>query len=327
MNWLLLLTVTRLAIDVGSSATKYEVAEVEDNQIKTVLVDRTEPLAVEEDIKQSGTHIITDGMRHKLITLIETIKKDALDHNATEYSAVATSAFRNAKNASSTLDTIATETGITIEIIPERNEAILGFEGAAANLKLPRNQLVVWDLGGGTMELIAREPSGKYLIDLAPLGSVGFREEVVRKIKNQNAAVILTANPMSRKQIDAAIALAADQAKKTDSALAAKISASGTQTVAIGALAFLRVPEKTPPDYTLDELKTALYSKADKTKKELGDSPFVGQSVTDLALTVGYMQTLGIPSIYLKDISLTSGLLISPDDQQKLQVEVGAKTE
>lgn len=318
MNWLLLLTVTRLAIDVGSSATKYEVAEVDEGQIKTVLVDRGEPLAIEEDIKQSGTEIITDGMRHKLVIFIEAIKKDALDHKATEYSAVATSAFRKAKNAGSTLDRVAKETGIHIEIIPERNEAILGFEGAAANLKLPRNQLVVWDLGGGTMELIARDPSGKYLIDVAPTGSVGFRAEVVRKIKNENAAVILTANPMSRKQIDAAIVLAADQAKTTDSALAAKLSASGTKTVAIGALAFLQIPEKKPSIYTLDELKEALYAKADKTDKELGASPFVGQSITDLALTVGYMETLGIPSIYLKDISLTTGLLISPDDQQAL---------
>jgi exopolyphosphatase / guanosine-5'-triphosphate,3'-diphosphate pyrophosphatase len=318
MNWLLIFAITRLAIDVGSSATKYEVAEVEGETIQTVLIDREVPLAIDEDIKQSGTNIITDNARHKLTTLIETIKKEALEQGATEYGAVATAAFRTAKNAGTTLDKVAKETGITITIIPESNEAILDFKGASHQLNIPHSQLVVWDLGGGSMEMIARAPNDKTLMYLGDLGSVGFREEVVRKIKKQNAAVVLSPNPLTREQIDAAVALAAAEAKKVPPDLQVKIAARETKTVAIGGFAFLQLPEKKTPTYTLDEVKQALYSKANKTDKELGNAPYAGQAVTDLALTLGYMQTLNIPILQLKDISLTTGLLISPKQMQKL---------
>jgi exopolyphosphatase/guanosine-5'-triphosphate,3'-diphosphate pyrophosphatase len=75
---------------------------------------------------------------------------------------VATEACRRAANCRSFVDRVQAETGIVLEIITEREEARLAFEGCTPLLDPRRPRAVVFDIGGGSTEVgwLGVGPSG-----------------------------------------------------------------------------------------------------------------------------------------------------------------------
>jgi exopolyphosphatase/guanosine-5'-triphosphate,3'-diphosphate pyrophosphatase len=99
----------------------------------------------------------------------------------TRYRGVATEACRRARNASAFIDHVRREVGIDVEIIEPAEEARLAVAGCAALLELDRPHAIMFDIGGGSTEVIWIAPSdlgGWHVIDSLSLacGVVHFAE-------------------------------------------------------------------------------------------------------------------------------------------------------
>jgi len=67
---------------------------------------------------------------------------------------VATEACRRATNCAEFLDRVTRETGLTLEIISPHEEATLALKGCAALLDAARPHAVIFDIGGGSTEVL-----------------------------------------------------------------------------------------------------------------------------------------------------------------------------
>ena len=96
--------------------------------------------------------------------------------------AVATEACRQAANCEDFLGRVEDETGILLEIIPGEEEARLALAGCASLLDRRLPQALVFDIGGGSTELIAvsmAAPDGEETVDAVwslPIGVVSMAE-------------------------------------------------------------------------------------------------------------------------------------------------------
>ncbi|MDW7662631.1 MAG: Ppx/GppA phosphatase family protein [Bacillota bacterium] len=73
---------------------------------------------------------------------------------------MATSAVRDAQNASEFTDMVLTETGIAIDVISGEQEAEIGFAGVLSGIKDESGLNLVIDIGGGSTELIVGNHEG-----------------------------------------------------------------------------------------------------------------------------------------------------------------------
>ncbi|WP_299439229.1 Ppx/GppA phosphatase family protein [uncultured Rhodospira sp.] len=81
-------------------------------------------------------------------------------HRVTGARMVATAACRHAVNGAAFLDRAAAETGLRLEIIPAEEEARLALAGCAPLLRPGCEGAVVFDIGGGSTELMWVVPRG-----------------------------------------------------------------------------------------------------------------------------------------------------------------------
>jgi exopolyphosphatase/guanosine-5'-triphosphate,3'-diphosphate pyrophosphatase len=143
------------AIDIGSNAVRLLISEVtvDDknkatfNKVSLVRV----PLRLGFDVFESG-----EISTHKSELLLHTMKAyiSLLYAYEVKYmKAIATSAMREASNASEIIDMVKKETGIEIEVISGSDEAAFIYENhVAENLDKDHSYLYI-DVGGGSTEL------------------------------------------------------------------------------------------------------------------------------------------------------------------------------
>jgi len=95
---------------------------------------------------------------------------------------IATEACRQAENCDQFLDRVAAETGITFEVISRREEAALALSGCVPLLDDDARRALVFDIGGGSTELMwldNQASGGPRAIDILslPFGVVSLAEE------------------------------------------------------------------------------------------------------------------------------------------------------
>lgn len=133
-----------------------------------------------EDIAQSG-RLSDDAMERTLKALLVCAKK-IQNRNVTFVRSVATEACRRADNALDFLTRVQSETGIELEAINPEEEARLALTGCASLLNLTKPKALVFDIGGGSTEIMWIEldrMGDPHVVDVIslPLGVVTVSEE------------------------------------------------------------------------------------------------------------------------------------------------------
>src|SRR4029078_904232 len=96
---------------------------------------------------------------------------------AQRIAAVATSAVRDARNASDLVAAIQRAAGLKVRVVDGDEEARLSFRSAVAHFDLGVGRTVVLDIGGGSLELaLAAEGVIEHLTSL-PFGAIRLTEE------------------------------------------------------------------------------------------------------------------------------------------------------
>ena len=90
---------------------------------------------------------------------------------------IATSAARDAINATELTDAIFRACGLTTEIITGAREADWAFQGVATDAELAKHPLLLLDVGGGSTEFILGHGARKTFAHSFPLGTVRLMEK------------------------------------------------------------------------------------------------------------------------------------------------------
>ena len=165
----------KAAIDIGTNSVLLLIGEPKpDGTIRTA-VDRAEGTRLGEGLAESGS--ISDVAADRTMAVLADYMRLCDEHAVTGIACVGTAAFRGASNADDFIMLAKRSLGLNVEIISSEREAELTYLACERDFG---SEIVVLDIGGGSTELIARDPKGSELEFLSlPLGCVLLLESFI----------------------------------------------------------------------------------------------------------------------------------------------------
>jgi exopolyphosphatase/guanosine-5'-triphosphate,3'-diphosphate pyrophosphatase len=302
------------AIDIGSGSTKFFAAVVDTckHQLLKTIYDKKIPLPFNESLERSSTKEIAAALiieaGHKITEHVSAIK--AL--GVTKISAIATSAFREASNGKNAAQSISIKANIPVRVITQKEEAKIGALSAMSQLgdtKKSSEQIIVWDIGGGSMQMWA-DYNKKIMLYTGNLASVSFKNQVIKSIKELDPKTVNSPNPLGEKALEA-VSLSRNHAKINVSPFF-KLQGKTARWLGIGGVLALSLQKQIAQNeqvFTREQLRKALEQRKNLTDEQIGGD-YSSTDITNMALVLGHMEALGIERIETRQASLTQGWLI-----------------
>jgi exopolyphosphatase/guanosine-5'-triphosphate,3'-diphosphate pyrophosphatase len=128
-----------------------------------------ETLRLSEQLDGDGA--VTDEGIARLLKYVGEARAQAEDQGCTTVLAFATSAVRDAVNATEVLSTVREATGVEIEVLPGDDEARLTFLAVRRWFGWSSGRLGVFDIGGGSLELAVGSDEEPSVATSLPLGA------------------------------------------------------------------------------------------------------------------------------------------------------------
>ena len=133
-----------------------------------------------EDVSQSG--LLSEDAMERTIRALSVCSKKMKARQVSFIRSVATEACRRAENADIFLSRVMEETGIKLEAITPEEEAGLALAGCASLLNLEKPKALVFDIGGGSTEIMWIELDrlgDPHVVDVIslPVGVVNISEK------------------------------------------------------------------------------------------------------------------------------------------------------
>jgi exopolyphosphatase/guanosine-5'-triphosphate,3'-diphosphate pyrophosphatase len=309
-------TEVRAAMDIGSGATNLKVARVDrkTDKIVSYLFEKSIPVPYQKHLEQSSNNTFDQEVMNQGIQSIKELKKMTDQYKVKKVVAVATAAFRKAANAREFAEKIQSETGVQVMIINQDEEGVLAFRGALAVTPVKPEEAVVWDIGGGSMQLTVLTKVGSYFIEKGKTASIPFKNAIIREIKKEDIQTVQSPNPLSPEQIAQSFLLAGKYADGTDAYIKDKIKDKHSHLIGVGSL-FKYGIRPLVGNKTIvkeSELKESVNKLADKSDAELPGGSLAEVSVSNPLLVAGYMKALGIDEVEVVDINNADGALTYP---------------
>lgn len=141
----------KAVIDLGSNTFNLLIADVKNNQLN-IAVNLEFPVK----IGKGGlvNNLITESAMQRAMTALSQFKSYIDKFEIVEIKALATSAIRNASNGHELIQKVKHLFDIDIAIISGIIEAEYIYAGAKNSFKLPLDEVLVMDIGGGSVEFI-----------------------------------------------------------------------------------------------------------------------------------------------------------------------------
>ena len=162
------------ALDIGSNSFHLIVAHVNANG-RIDILDRAKELVRLGEALRSG--VITPPIFDRGLDALRALKRIADRHRPDALQAVATSAVREAQNGGEFVRAVRDELGIDVRVIRGQEEAHLIYLGARRALDLAGRRVALFDVGGGSTELILADARECYFTVSLKLGVLRLRDE------------------------------------------------------------------------------------------------------------------------------------------------------
>ncbi|HVR62516.1 MAG TPA: Ppx/GppA phosphatase family protein [Polyangia bacterium] len=163
------------ALDVGSNSFHLIVAEVEPSG-RIQIRDRAKEMVRLGDATLR-TGVIPPEVFQRGLAALRALRRIADRHQPDALIAVATSAVREAQNGGEFVRAVRDEIGIEIRVIRGDEEARLIYLGARGSLDLGKRRVALFDLGGGSIEVILADAQECYSTASLKLGVIRVSEE------------------------------------------------------------------------------------------------------------------------------------------------------
>ena len=162
------------ALDIGSNSFHLIVAHVGANGRIDVL-DRAKELVRLGEALRSG--VISPDIFARGLDALRSLKRIADRHRPDALQAVATSAVREAQNGGEFVRAVRDELGVEIRVIRGQEEAHLIYLGARRALDLAGRRVALFDVGGGSTEVVLADARECYFTASLKLGVLRLRDE------------------------------------------------------------------------------------------------------------------------------------------------------
>jgi len=128
------------------------------------------------------THRLSDAAMERTLAALRICAEHIRASQATHVYAIATAAARDATNAQELIDRVHAETGIALSIVTPEEEARLAATGCAPLIGAEYEGALVFDIGGGSSEIIWMQhegEAGSRIVHFAsvPVGVVSLAED------------------------------------------------------------------------------------------------------------------------------------------------------
>lgn len=302
----------RAAIDVGSGATRMKIAEVDpvSHKILTVLYSKEYAIPYQAHLARSGDNMLDPEIKTLGLKSIHHFKDVADHYGVQKIVVVATSAFRTANNAQEFVQHVEAITGVKVHIIDQDLEGVLGFSAAAAMVPYPMDDIVVWDIGGGSLQLTSLTHDDKFHVYKGPVGSEVFKNYIIDKAQGKDSKKIHSPNPMTIEDMQQAIKYGEQLAQPVEPFLKAKIAEKGTHVVAVGSVFQYGIANLVGKNTIWqEELQDKIFALKGKDDAALGNGTFVSVSLSNPLYVLGMMKALNINPVIVTEINNTDGAL------------------
>jgi exopolyphosphatase/guanosine-5'-triphosphate,3'-diphosphate pyrophosphatase len=162
------------ALDIGSNSFHLIVAHVNPGGRMEILDRAKEMVRFGESLR---TGMIAPDIFRRGLDSLRSLKRMADRHQPDALVAVATSAVREAQNGGEFARAVRDELGIDMRVIRGQEEAHLIYLGARNALDLAGRRVALFDVGGGSTELILADARECYFTISLKLGVLRLRDE------------------------------------------------------------------------------------------------------------------------------------------------------
>ncbi len=167
------------AIDLGTNNCRLLIARPEDENF-TVIDAFSRVVRLGEGLAQTGR--LSDAAMDRALGALRVCADKLRKRKVYLARSVATEACRRASNGAEFIERVRRETGIALNVITAEEEARLAVLGCHILLEDGRGPAVIFDIGGGSTELVLIEPGGPVprILDWqsVPWGVVSLSETV-----------------------------------------------------------------------------------------------------------------------------------------------------
>ncbi|MBN9377643.1 MAG: hypothetical protein BGO14_11140 [Chlamydiales bacterium 38-26] len=309
--------VIRAAIDIGSGATKLRVAEVnlKTHKIERILVNESFTVQYQEQLAKSPNNTFDEEVMKTGIEAIRKSAEIAKNHQAQKVIAVATASFRKAANSLDLIDKIYTETGVRVYVIDQDLEGKLAFNAVLSQGNYNPKDLVVWDIGGGSLQLTSMDEQGGYKIYRGEIASIHFKNMMIQEIQKKSIHQVTTPNPIATHEIHKGIDKSKEIAENVDKIFKERMQKPNTQVVGVGNIfaygIYPAVGKKSP--FKQQELTQALFNMANKDDLQVGGGDYANVQVSNTILILGYMRALNLHQMDVLDVNNADGAMLYPE--------------
>ena len=190
------------AIDIGSNSIRQIVADVSTDGTIQVVDEMKAAPRLATGLAASGR--LSDLAIRAAIEAVERMATLAKELGASRIDVIATSAVRDASNASAFITEVQRVTGLKVRVLDGAEEARLSFRSAVAHFDMGVGRTVVLDIGGGSAELALSAEGVIERLASLPFGAIRLTEEYfehgvtprgMRKLRSAVSDVIRTHVP------------------------------------------------------------------------------------------------------------------------------------
>lgn len=311
-------TVRRAAFDIGSAAIKCTVADVDliSGSIEKVVEEFSRKVDFAEDMARSYDGNFSKAILQKGTTALKELKTLAQKRGATDFSAVGGAAFRTARNGRAYFATLEQQLGIKTRITSKQQASLIAYHAVTQTKEAASSNVLVWDIGGGSMEMTTRNKDRSLTFYIEPMASVPFKNTIIQVIQKKDINTTNTPNPISLAEANHAVSYAQTYAEThVSQQLVARFASGNMKIIGIGGVHFYSIPALTGTEqkpYTREDLQAAVEKWAD-LPDEAFDSEYANTRFSNLLLVLGYMQALDIETVTPLKINQADGLLVAPE--------------
>lgn len=171
-------------VDLGSNSFHLVAAEKRNHSIQ-YHTHLKEVVRIADGIDANG--LITIEKQAEALSVLQAFGNTLEQLCPCDIRAVATSAFRKARNAGEFLLLAEKELGVPVEVIPGREEARLIYQGVCLGLHESDQTHLVVDIGGGSTEIILGRGEQPFLLQSIEVGNISLTRKLFHgKVLDRN---------------------------------------------------------------------------------------------------------------------------------------------
>lgn len=310
----------RIAFDLGSGTLKIQAAWVDplNGRIAEMAYQSKINIPVGEALARDPEGKIPEEIVQQLIDALREFKeKTPKEIDIAGCIGTATEAFRRAANGIEVVQRIEEAAGVKIFILSPEEEAILGQRALEAEGLLPNEPFIVWENGGGSMQISSKTKDGIEFYGI-PIGKVSMKNHIIGQQGNDFRETN-SPNPVSPELAEEAKNWVKKSLENFPDWLKAKLREKNLEVVGFSGMFSTATRVLKRKEFTIDDVQTLLNRFVGKTDRELIDFGYSGEdalfAVSDLLFLHSVMTELEIQKVRFTKTEgpgSTSGLLIDP---------------